>query len=479
MLARVLNVCQRNRQRITYIFITAILATILEFGHSTHWTFGLGPSFAGAATPTAPKTGIDHATEKAGTAPTGTMELPMPVKPAALPRPAAQQEAAPSGKAKAGIRLTDEIAARCGITVETVGRKAVRQTLTVNGVTDYDQDRLAQLSVRVPGHVWRVEKREGEEIKKGECLAIVDSVEVGEAKTNFLQASVLLDLKASNLERLKRITNEVAERTLRLAEAEEREARLTLLSAQQKLINLGLPIKAEDFRRMTDEELATRIRVIGLPQSIIAGLDSQTVTANLIPLTAPFDGVVIRRSATIGEVVTPSTAQFVVADVNRMWILLDVNKSNAATVRIGQQFEFTADSSATPVVGHIDFVNTELDEETRTLRVRASVENPLVEADSTNPGHRRLKAHAFGTGRIVIRETPQATVVPTAAIQFDGRKHFVFVQEAGVFYRRDVKLGFAEEGVTEITDGVAVGEVIAVGGSHVLKAEWMSVAAQQ
>lgn len=462
MLARVLNVCQRNRQRITYLFITAVLFTILEFGHSTHWTFGLGAKTADAATPNPPPTGAAAATEPA-------------TKPAALPT----QTPTPAKLPKAGIRLTEEVAARCGVTVETVGRSVVRQTLIVNGVTDYDQDRLAQLSVRVPGHVWRVEKREGEEIKKGECLAIVDSVEVGEAKTGFLQAIVMLDLKSSNLERLKRITNEVAERTLRLAEAEEREARLTLLSAQQKLINLGLPIKVEDYRKLGDEELANRIRVIGLPQPIVAGLDPQNMTANLIPLTAPFDSVVIRRSATIGEVVGPTSAQFVVADVNRMWILLDVNKSQAGLVRIGQEFEFTADGATSPVVGRIDFVNTELDAETRTLRVRASVDNPIVQAESSMPGRRLLRAHTFGVGRIVVREAPQAIVVPTAAVQFDGRKSFVFVKEGEAFQRHDVEVGFAEEGRTEITGGLAVGAVIAVGGSHVLKAEWLSLAAQQ
>jgi len=463
MFARVLNVCQKNRQRITYVFITAILFTILEFGHSTHWTFGLDASAANAATPSS----AAEKTEK---------EYLAPPK-AAVGEP--ETKPAVKSSVPQAIHLEDEIAAKCGITLEMVGLKPVRQTLVVNGVTDYDQDRLAQLSVRVPGHVWRVEKREGEEIKKGECLAIVDSVEVGEAKTNFLQASVMLDLKASNLERLKRITNEVAERTLRLAEAEEREARLTLLSAQQKLVNLGLPIKIEDNRRLNDEELANRVRVLGLPPAIVAGLDPQTMTANLIPLTAPFDGVVIRRSATIGEVVTPSAAQFVVADVNRMWIILDVHKGHAGLVHVGQQFEFTADGFAAPVVGRIDFVSTELSEETRTLRVRASVQNPIVESESSSmPGRRLLKAHTFGTGRIVIRETPQAIVVPTAAVQFDGRKNFVFVKESDAFVRRDVKLGFAEDGRTEIVDGLAVGTVIAVGGSHVLKAEWMSEAAE-
>ena len=68
--------------------------------------------------------------------------------------------------------------------------------------------------------------------------------------------------------------------------------------------------------------------------------------------------------------------------------------------------------------------------------------------------------------------------VPTPAVQFDGAKHFVFVRTEAGFVRRDVVLGSAEDGRTEIVAGLAAGEKIAVAGSHVLKAEMISLAQQ-
>ncbi|MGC3970873.1 MAG: efflux RND transporter periplasmic adaptor subunit [Pirellulales bacterium] len=450
MIARILNVLKAQKQRVTYVIVSFVLLTILKFGHSTHWSFGLG---AHAAEVTSPKT-----------SPATVVTEAPPLENVAENNPE--------------IRLADQVADQVGIRVEPVTRRKIRHTLTVNGETDYDQDRVAQLSVRVPGHVWKVQKKVGETIRQGDCLAIIDAVEVGEAKTEFLQALVNFELKAKTLERLKRVSNEVAERSLRIAEAEERESRLRMLSAQQKLINLGLPIKLEDMQKCSDDELAARIRTIGLPSEIVAMLDPQTTTANLIPLTAPFDGVVIGRAATVGEMVSPASTQFIVADIERMWITLEVRKEHAGLVRLGQQIDFLADGASASVVGTIDWISTELNEATRTLTVRASVPNPVLEEGAGAGSRRLLKAHTFGIGRVVLRESPHAVAVPTPSVQFDGKRHFVFVRTPSGYARRDVRLGSAEDGFTEIQDGLIDGDAVVSGGSHVLKAELLMIAAQ-
>lgn len=447
MIARFVTTVKNYRQRATYTVVTICLVTLLKLGHATHWTFAAGHDSA------------------------------LPAASPAAPRNAQHGDAAPARKSDE-IRIAGDVLAAAGIRVEDAATHSIRHTLVVNGVTGYDQDRVAQLAVRTPGHIWRVEKKVGQEIRQGDCLAIIDAVEVGEAKTEFLQAVVNLELKEKTLARLRRVAAEVAERSLRVAEAEHREAQLRMLSAQQKLINLGLPLKAEELRGDDDAELAGRLRTLGLPPSVVALLDPETATANLIPLTAPFDGIVIGRAATVGEIVSPSSTTFVVADIERMWITLDVRKEHAGLVRLGQEVTFQADGAAAPVGGRIDWISTELDETTRTLGVRASVANPKLVDKSSGEGRRLLTANTFGVGRIVLREVPQAVAVPTPAVQFDGAKHFVFVRTEAGFVRRDVVLGSAEDGRTEIVAGLAAGEKIAVAGSHVLKAEMISLAQQ-
>lgn len=445
-IARLRGVWEKHRRRVTYVIVSCCLLLVFELGRQTHWTFPTGEHSAVAALPT-------------------RNESSVPLKPSVATLP----------EALTCIELDDGAAAKAGIEVITAKLAPVRETIVANGATDYNQDAVAQLSVRVPGHVWSVEKRVGQPIAKGDCLAIIDAAAVGEAKTEVLKAVVDHELKAKSLERLRRVAGEVAEKSLREAEAEWREARLRLISSQQKLINLGLPLKSDDLAGLDDEALAEKLRFLGLPKSIRDSLDPQLTTANLIPLTAPFDGVVIVRDAVVGEIVMPERSQFVVADVSRMWIVLNVRKEDSSRLALGQSVEFAVDGVASPIVGHVDWISTEMDEQTRTLRARAEVPNPLVDAAAPQ-SERLLKANTFGSGRIVVRETSTAVVIPAAAVHRDVAGTFVFIRSDGRFERRNVRVGVADDETCEILKGLAVDELVAAEGSHVLKAE-LAVAA--
>ena len=112
--------------------------------------------------------------------------------------------------------------------------------------------------------------------------------------------------------------------------------------------------------------------------------------------------------------------------------------------------------------GKITWISTSVDERTRTIKVRADLENP----------EGKLRAHAFGTARIVIRETPDAVAVPEEAVQWEGCCHIVFVRvRDDLFQVRKVRLGARGAGFIEVLVGVAAGEVVATRGSHVLKSE--------
>ncbi|MEX0977502.1 MAG: efflux transporter periplasmic adaptor subunit, partial [Pirellulales bacterium] len=87
-----------------------------------------------------------------------------------------------------------------------------------------------------------------------------------------------------------------------------------------------------------------------------------------------------------------------------------------------------------------------------------------------------LKDKTFGTGRIVLREEPQAMVVPREAVQSTGDATFVFVRDRDylkqgtpkVFHVRQVRTGARDETGVEILAGALPGEVIATKGSTVL-----------
>lgn len=453
MIAQIRRWVENRRQRLTYVLITSVLLGILQLGHRTHWSLSFAAAKESNSSPSKKLMASAPATVKKALAPAVESEQPLV------------------------IEMPDEAVRKSGIQIEHAQLRPIRESIVANGATSYNQDALAQLSVRVPGHIWRVEKRVGQLVAKGDCLAVIDAVAVGEAKTEFLKSVVDRELKSKLLERLQPVAGEVAEKSLRQAEADAREAKLRWLSAQQRLINLGLPVKWDELAGLDDETLAERIRFIGIPDSLRRSLDPQMTTANLLPLTAPFDGIVIGRDAVIGEVVTPEKAQFVVADVSTMWILLDVHKEDAGLVRRGQLLEFDVEGVSHTVVGRIDWISTEMDEQTRTLRVRAEVDNPLVK-DGGPDGVRLLKANTFGSGRVILRESTAAVAVPPAAVHRDGQGRFVFVRRDGSFVRRNVKLGVTTDEYCEILSGVTIRDSIATAGSHVLKAELVTLSAE-
>ncbi len=371
--------------------------------------------------------------------------------------------------------ISEEAVERMGIRTETVRRSELVQTVAANGLITYDQSRVVQLSSRVPGVIWRVEKQIGDTVRKGDTLAILSSSDVGKAKADYLHAVLNVDRKTRNQERLKSISNVVAGRQLIEAEAELREAKFERFNAEQALLSLGIPIQeiGQDIR--TDVELARAIHFLGLPETLARELDPKSVSANLIPIVAPFDGVLIGRDVVVGEVVQPSAnSDLVVADVSRMWIRFDVRAEDAALVAPGQTAEFTPDGTEDRFACEVLWIGTEVDPKTRTVMVRAQVENPVIQPGSEGrEGRRALRANTFGTGRIQVRRQPGAILVPNVAVQFDGEQQIAFIPGAAPhsYEAVPVEVGITYDGKIEIREGLLDGDEFVVAGSHALKSE--------
>lgn len=408
------------------------LAAVGWFGHATHWTF----HFGGHA---------DHASA-AGT--------PAPV------------QKRPTSAASEVIRFeSPEAVERTGIEVVPVEARPMVDELVVNGVVRYDERHVAQLSTRVAGSVWRVDKHLGDRVARGDVLLIVESSDVGRLKAEFLNSLVAFEARREQLAILEEVKGAVMGRQLREATSALREARNHLIIAEQALVNLGFELSVAEFLGLDDESRAAKIRTLGLTKQLLAGVDSDRVTSNLIPLRAPFDGIVIGREAVVGEIVEAGRQIFEVADVSTMWVVLSVNKENAGSVALGQTVRFRADGSEKECVSRISWISTEVDAETRTLEVRAE-----IPADPEAP----LRANTFGSGRIEVARLGTAVVVPSASVQWDGSRWVVFVPAGeAAFEPHPVRPGLRNGDLVEISGDFAGGPPSHVvgAGSHVLKSK--------
>lgn len=420
-----------------YALIVAGLSGILWWGHRTHWD----PTHSLAAA----HEDIPHLTT----------------------HNAATRVAQPADP----LDMDQAILDKAGIELGRIERQTVATKISTNGVVSYDQNLRAQLSSRVPGHVWRVERRVGDIVRKGDVLAIIDAAEVGLAKGELLKALVVSEMKTAAYDRIKHLEQAISGRQIREAEVAAREARIHAQVCVQSLVNMGLPLTLNDLAQLNDDQRAKHVQFLGLPADLVATLEA-TTTSNLVPLIAPFDGVVIGRGLAMGEVVSPEQPQIEIADIRKVWVLLEVRKEDLNLVRIGQPLTFTPDGLAGEVSGRIDWISSEVDEKTRTLQVRAEIENPTLEGGvGDQHSTHMLRANTFGTGKICVREQAESLVAPTAAVQFNGERHMVFVRAGTRFVPRTVEVGVTSEDHTEIRSGVTAGDEVATTGSHVLKAE--------
>ena len=359
---------------------------------------------------------------------------------------------------------------KSGIDVDVVQERPMTDAITANGELRFNPTRVAHLSARVPGTVAFVFKAIGDKVQPGDTLAIVDAALVGQAKSQLLQATVQVKLKHNAALRMRGLTNTgaIAQKSLIEAEGNLQEAEVSLISARQSLTNLGFEIPST-LENADPQQIAENLRFLDIPKSLMASLPSTTSTANLIPVRAPFGGVVVASEVVAGEVVETTKSLFTVADPQTLWLTLNVPQEGAKYVQLGLKVRFRTDDESPEIIGKIAWISPSIDEQTRTLRVRVVVPN----TDG------KLRDNTFGSGQIVLREEPNAVVVPREAVQSIADAHFVFVRDKNyfdksapkVFHVRQVRIGAKDDQFVELLAGVLPGEVIATKGSAVLLAQ--------
>lgn len=423
--------------------VLGALAGLGYWGHATGWNFSAGGAGNGGAA--SPDRGPAAATARYGSDPARPVSQPPPLDRGVViefPSAGAAEEA--------------------GIDVAPAWRTAVTEAAAGSGEVGFDPTRVARLSARADGAAWRVFKTVGDPVRAGELLALVDAAEVGRAKAEFQQALVQAGLRRKLRDTLRRGGAAVPEQRVREAAAAADDAAARLLSAEQALVNLGLPVRAADYQALSPDEVARRLRRLGVPDAGAGG----TQTASLLPVTAPSDGVVVSADVVAGEVVEAGKVLFVVADPRRMWLTLHVPQASAGRVAVGQPVLFRPDAGPGEFKGRVSWVGTAADEATRTVPVRAEVPN----ADG------RLRASTLGRGRVVVREVKDAVVIPPEAVQSFRSESIVFVRHPDyltpggpkAFFARAVRTGVRDGPNLEVVSGLAAGEVVATKGSGLL-----------
>ena len=347
----------------------------------------------------------------------------------------------------------------------TIESQALTQTVSGTGYIEFDSLRKGSISSKAPGVVSRILKKQGDKVLKGEIIALIDSPDVGKAKTDFMQSLVLKDNRKKSMERGQLAAAVIPERQIRELEMVFREIEIKLLADLQTLINFGFTIETVDYKNLSDADIFKKICEIGIPESIIKEYKG-SLSANLLPLKAPFDGQIISVIKGIGENVGPTDAQCILADASKLVLIFNLPLEAVQLVKVGQDFRFKAELVEDQIItGKIDWVSPELDDKTHTVKVRASFANP----------DGKVRPNTFGKGDIQVGKQAKAIIVPDSCIQYMSNKPFVFVRLNDLsFQAKAVEIGIRNGDKMQITKGLLVGDKIVFTGSNMLRAELLS-----
>lgn len=335
---------------------------------------------------------------------------------------------APSPELLAQLKLAD------------LSSRPVVDTLRVAGRIDFDEQRLARIGATVTGRVTEIEARLGQEVKKGDVLAQLNSSELSSQQLSYLKARAQLELNRRNAERAKALFEADV---IGAAELQRRESEYQIAQAETRAA-------------------ADQLMLLGVSPSAIERLGKQGAVNSVTPVVATMHGVVVERKVAQGQVVQPADSLFVVADLTRLWAVAEVPEQQVSLVKTGQAVNIEVPALGNEKLsGKLIFVGQTINPETRTVLVRTELDN--------RDG--RLKPAMLASMLIEARPV-ERLVVPASAVVRQNDEEHVFVAEGdGVFRLVKVKLGPEQGGMRVLLGGLKGGEKLVIDGAFHLNNE--------
>jgi len=403
------------------------------------------------------------------------------------------------------VELTEQQFKSAGIEVTKVKGGEVFEVLTLYGNISRNADTVLHVTPRVSGQVRSVVKHLGDNVDTGELMCVIDSVELGDAVSDYLSDRALVEAASETLERVgelyalrlealvrvsdgaiavqqriydredalqKKAVSTVrplleAEKALQLAKL-DKEQKLTELKAERdtRLLELDLVLRT---RRIDFAAATNKLRALGLGSDSFEGLnDESPLVSGEYKVLSTGAGVVVTRHVSTGEFVEAGSELFVVENLTSIWFVASAFEEQLRSVGVGQSVNVAVDAfPETRLKGTVSFVGYSVDPTSRSVGVRITLDNERVESwDEELP----LRPGMFGRVELETATRQAAIVLPEQALVHEDAGDYVFVQvEPFAFERRDVEVNHVAGDMVEVTSGLEPGEKVAISGTFLLK----------
>jgi len=338
------------------------------------------------------------------------------------------------------VKLSEQEMKEFGVEVGTAGPGMLQVHTSLPGEIRVNKDKSAHIVPRVPGIVQEVKKKLGDSVSKGELLAVIESRDLADAKSAYLTGLERLTSALANFTREEKLWGKKISSEQEYINAKQvlAESQIELRSAEQKLHALGF----------TEEYLK---KLPGLPDDSFTRYE----------IVAPFDGTIVSKHITVGEVIGDESEIFVISDLSTVWVDLSVYQKDLAYIQKGQTAVIAARHGVPEIKGEISYVGQIVGEDTRTALARITIPNPQ---EQYRPG-------IFVTANVTVDEIDVPLLIPKSSLQIVEGNTCVFIQDEDGFEPHSVELGRTNETFVEVISGLAVGQRYVTKGAFTLKAQ--------
>jgi membrane fusion protein, copper/silver efflux system len=339
-------------------------------------------------------------------------------------------ESGPSDAAGAPVTIDPAVVQNMGVRTALVTRGPLKRSIRAVGLLKLPEPGMHDVSLKVGG--W------------------VDKLYADQEGMHVHQGDVLFELYSPELQ--------VASQEL-----------IAAVKAEHSLDAAAGAEVREEARRMV-ESARRKLRLWDVAEADIDAIAAASEPPRDVPFRSPATGHVEEKMIVQGSAVQPGMKLLRVADHRRMWLDAEVYAQDIPLVSLGQALTATVEGApGTTFRGKVDFVYPHLDHMTRTLTVRATLDNPRF----------ALKPGMYAMVEIATKPKDDAILCPREAVIDTGTRKLVFVAQGnGHFAPRPVKTGLeGDDDTVEITEGLAPGETVVTSGQFLIDVESRTIEA--
>ncbi|MBA2728456.1 MAG: efflux RND transporter periplasmic adaptor subunit [Parachlamydiaceae bacterium] len=337
------------------------------------------------------------------------------------------------------VLLTQEQIDAAGIMIDFAQPGVLQKQLLSPGKIVLNADRIAHIYPKVSGIVKESRKNLGEKVKSYESIAVLESLEAAEIKATYL-AALQKEKFAANLLQLEQNLHDKGHSIIQEYETSLNtyaEAHLALEVSRQKLFAFGL----------------THSEITNLPNTDPSKL-------RFYELRAPFEGNILSRHITIGELLSTSSEVYTIGDLSKLWVEISLYPKSMQQLTKGQPVTIR-DISGRSGKAELLYIGSAIDEGTQRIQAIALLDNT---GGQWQPG-------TFITAEIATEAIPVAIAISQESVQKIDGQECAFIVKDGGFEIRPIKTGRFDEKYIEVITGIDEGEKYAATNSFLLKAD--------